>query len=258
MTPRRGRAGLPPALDLYPAIDLREGRCVRLVQGDYARETVYRGDPVAVAREFAGAGAPWLHVVDLDAARTGRPANREVVASIVEAVRVPVQYGGGVRDDFSAEALLELGVARVVVGTAALEDPALVRRLSRRHPGRVAVGLDARHGELAVRGWTERPGATLAAVLAELADSGLAAVVATEIGRDGTLSGPDVPGLGRVLEATEVAVIASGGVSSVEDLRALGALERRGRRLAGVIVGKALYEGRLSVEEAVAACAPSG
>jgi phosphoribosylformimino-5-aminoimidazole carboxamide ribotide isomerase len=231
---------------------------VRLVQGDYARETVYRGDPVAVAEEFAAAGAPWLHVVDLDAARTGRPANRDVVAAIVEAVRIPVQYGGGVRDDFSAEALLELGVARVVIGTKALEDPSLVRRLSRRHPGRVAVGLDARHGELAVKGWTEQSGAKLADVLSGLADAGVAAVVVTEIDRDGTLSGPDVDGLARVLEATEVAVIASGGVSSVEDLHALGRLERGGRRLAGVIVGKALYEGRLSVEEALAACAAFG
>jgi phosphoribosylformimino-5-aminoimidazole carboxamide ribotide isomerase len=253
-----GRGGLQRALELYPAIDLREGRCVRLVQGDYARETVYRGDPVAVAEEFATAGAPWLHVVDLDAARTGRPANRDVVAAIVDAVRVPVQHGGGVRDDFSAEALLELGVARVVVGTAALEDPALVRRLARRHPGRIAVGLDARHGELAVRGWTEQSGTTVADALAAFEDEGVAAVVVTEIGRDGTLAGPDLAGLARVLAATDLAVIASGGVSSVGDLHALCSLERDGRRLAGVIVGKALYEGRLSVEEAVAACAPSG
>ena len=228
------------------------------MQGDYARETVYRGDPVAVAREFAAAGAPWLHVVDLDAARTGRPANRDVVAAIVDAVRVPVQSSGGVRDDFSAEALLELGVARVVVGTAAVEDPSLVRRLARRHPGEVAVGLDARHGQLAVRGWTEQSGRSVVDALALFKDAGVAAVVVTEIGRDGMLSGPDLDALGRVLEATELDVIAAGGVSSVDDLRALSRLERGGRELAGVIVGKALYEGRLSVEEAVAACAQSG
>jgi len=228
------------------------------VQGDYARETVYRGDPVAVAREFAAAGAPWLHVVDLDAARTGRPANRDVVAAIVDAVRVPVQSSGGVRDDFSAEALLELGVARVVVGTAAVEDPSLVRRLARRHPGEVAVGLDARHGQLALRGWTEQSGRSVVDALALFKDAGVAAVVVTEIGRDGMLSGPDLDALGRVLEATELDVIAAGGVSSVDDLRALSRLERGGRELAGVIVGKALYEGRLSVEEAVAACAQSG
>jgi len=228
------------------------------VQGDYARETVYRGDPVAVAREFAAAGAPWLHVVDLDAARTGRPANRDVVAAIVDAVRVPVQSSGGVRDDFSAEALLELGVARVVVGTAAVEDPSLVRRLARRHPGEVAVGLDARHGQLALRGWTEQSGRSVVDALALFKDAGVAAVVVTERGRDGMLSGPDLDALGRVLEATELDVIAAGGVSSVDDLRALSRLERGGRELAGVIVGKALYEGRLSVEEAVAACAQSG
>ncbi|HMC43399.1 MAG TPA: 1-(5-phosphoribosyl)-5-[(5-phosphoribosylamino)methylideneamino]imidazole-4-carboxamide isomerase [Acidimicrobiales bacterium] len=239
-------------------MDLRDGKCVRLVQGDYARETVYRGDPVAVAREFAAAGAPWLHVVDLDAARTGRPANRDVVAAIVDAVRVPVQSSGGVRDDFSAEALLELGVARVVVGTAAVEDPSLVRRLARRHPGEVAVGLDARHGQLALRGWTEQSGRSVVDALALFKDAGVAAVVVTEIGRDGMLSGPDLDALGRVLEATELDVIAAGGVSSVDDLRALSRLERGGRELAGVIVGKALYEGRLSVEEAVAACAQSG
>jgi len=213
---------------------------------------------VAVAREFAAAGAPWLHVVDLDAARTGRPANRDVVAAIVDAVRVPVQSSGGVRDDFSAEALLELGVARVVVGTAAVEDPSLVRRLARRHPGEVAVGLDARHGQLALRGWTEQSGRSVVDALALFKDAGVAAVVVTEIGRDGMLSGPDLDALGRVLEATELDVIAAGGVSSVVDLRALSRLERGGRELAGVIVGKALYEGRLSVEEAVAACAQSG
>jgi phosphoribosylformimino-5-aminoimidazole carboxamide ribotide isomerase len=245
-------------LDLYPAIDLREGKCVRLVQGDYARETVYRGDPVAVADEFEAAGAPWLHVVDLDAARTGRPVNRDVVAAIVEAVGIPVQYGGGIRDDFSAEALLELGVARVVIGTKALEDPALVRRLARRHPAQVAVGLDGRGGQLALRGWTEQASHTLDDALAGLADAGVAAVVVTEIARDGMLAGPDLPGLGRVLDATDLDVIASGGVSSVGDLRDLCRLERRGRTLAGAVVGKALYEGRLSVEEAVAACAPSG
>ena len=225
------------------------------MQGDYARETVYRGDPVAVAREFAAAGAPWLHVVDLDAARTGRPANRDVVAAIVDAVRVPVQSSGGVRDDFSAEALLELGVARVVVGTAAVEDPSLVRRLARRHPGEVAVGLDARHGQLALRGWTEQSGRSVVDALALFKDAGVAAVVVTEIGRDGMLSGPDLDALGRVLEATELDVIAAGGVSSVDDLRALSRLERGGRELAGVIVGKALYEGRFTVEEAMAACA---
>lgn len=244
-------------MDLFPAIDLRDGKCVRLLQGDYARETIYNGDPVAVARDFAAAGARWLHVVDLDAAKTGRPANRDVVAAIAAAVPVPVQTGGGVRDEFSAGALLDAGVARVVIGTAALEDPRLVGRVAARHPGRVAIGLDARRGELAVRGWTEGSGVTVLEALERLAGSGASAVVVTDIGRDGMLGGPDSEGLAEVLAATDLEVIASGGVSSVADLVALRNLEAAGRRLAGVIVGKAIYEGRLTVEEGVEACAVS-
>jgi phosphoribosylformimino-5-aminoimidazole carboxamide ribotide isomerase len=239
-------------MDLFPAIDLRDGKCVRLVQGDYARETVYGGDPVAMAKEFEAAGAPWVHVVDLDAARTGRPENRDVVAAIAAAVSVPVQTGGGVRDEFSAEALLDAGVRRVVVGTAALEDPALVRRLAARHPGRVVVGIDGRRGEAAVRAWTEGSGVTVLDAVARFEDAGVAAFVVTDIARDGTLAGPDLDGLRGVLERTTVDVVASGGVSSLDDLRALAALP-----VAGAIVGKALYEGVFSVEEAVAACAPS-
>jgi phosphoribosylformimino-5-aminoimidazole carboxamide ribotide isomerase len=244
-------------MELYPAIDLRDGRCVRLLQGDYARETVYRGDPVAVAKEFEAAGAPWVHVVDLDAAKTGRPVNRDVIAAITDAVGVPVQAGGGVRDEFSGEALLGLGVARVVLGTAAMEEPALVRRLAQRHPGRVAVGLDASHGELAVRGWTSTSGTDLFDALPRFEDLGVAAVVITDIRRDGMLAGPDRAGLARALERTAIGVIAAGGVSSVADLHELAQLEQSGHRLAGVIVGRAIYEGKLSVEEAVAACAAS-
>jgi phosphoribosylformimino-5-aminoimidazole carboxamide ribotide isomerase len=244
-------------VDLFPAIDLRGGKCVRLVQGDYARETVYGGDPVAMAEEFEAAGAPWVHVVDLDAARTGRPENREVVAAIAAAVSVPVQTGGGVRDEFSAEALLASGVRRVVIGTAALEQPSLVRRLARRHPGRIVVGLDGRAGEAALRGWTEGSGVTILDAVAQFEDAGVAAFVVTDISRDGMLAGPDVRGLSDVLARTTCDVVASGGVGSLDDLRALAALSVEGRRLAGAIVGKAVYEGVFSVEEGVAACAPS-
>lgn len=244
-------------MDLFPAIDLRGGKCVRLVQGDYARETVYGGDPVAMAEEFEAAGAPWVHVVDLDAARTGRPENREVVAAIAAAVSVPVQTGGGVRDEFSAEALLASGVRRVVIGTAALEQPSLVRRLARRHPGRIVVGLDGRAGEAALRGWTEGSGVTILDAVAQFEDAGVAAFVVTDISRDGMLAGPDVRGLSDVLARTTCDVVASGGVGSLDDLRALAALSVEGRRLAGAIVGKAVYEGVFSVEEGVAACAPS-
>ena len=242
-------------MDLYAAIDLRAGACVRLVQGDYARERVYGGDPLAVAREFEADGAPWIHVVDLDAARTGRPENRSVVAAIAEAVDVPVQAGGGIRDEFSAEALLGAGVSRIVLGTAALEDPGLLRRVAARHPGRVAVGLDARHGEVAVRGWTQGSGRSLYDVLAAVGDAPLGAVVVTDISRDGMLTGPDVEGLAAVLARSEHPVVASGGVATLGDLRALASVEADGRRLSGAIVGTALHEGVFSVKEAVAACA---
>ena len=240
------------SFDLYPAIDLRGGRCVRLYQGDYDRETHYGDDPVGQARAFAEAGAPWIHVVDLDAARTGEPVNRDVVASIAAAVSVPVQAGGGVRDEAAADALFSAGVARVVLGTAAIEDPALVRRLAARHP--VAVGLDARGREVAVRGWLEGSGADVIDLARAFSDAGVAALVVTEIGRDGTLEGPDLDGLAEVLGATEVPVIASGGVGSLDDLRKLAGLERAGRRLSGVITGRALYEGAFSVTEAVQVC----
>jgi phosphoribosylformimino-5-aminoimidazole carboxamide ribotide isomerase len=235
-------------IELYPAIDLRGGRCVRLYQGDYGRETVYGDDPVAQALAFEAEGAAWIHVVDLDAARSGEPVNRPVVAAIAAAVSVPVQTGGGVRDEAAAEALIDAGVARVVLGTAALEQPDLVRRLAPRFP--VAVGLDARGREVAVRGWEQGSGRDLLEVAGEFADAGVAALVVTEIGRDGTLEGPDLEGLAAVLAATEIDVIASGGVGSLDDLRALDQLSVGARRLAGVIVGRALYEGAFTLTDA--------
>ena len=238
-------------MELYPAIDLRDGRAVRLYQGDYDRETVYHDDPVEQARSFAADGARWIHVVDLDAARTGRPENRAVIGRIVAAVDVPVQTGGGIRDEDSAEALFEVGVARVVLGTAALEQPALVRRLASRMS--VAVGLDARGREVAVRGWEKGSGRDLLDVAREFADEGVEALIVTEIGRDGTLAGPDLEGLGDVLDATELPVIASGGVGTLDDLRALDALRSSGRHLTGAIVGRALYEGAFTLPEALAA-----
>jgi len=236
-------------MDLYPAIDLLDGRAVRLYQGDYARETVYNDDPVAQAMEFAAAGARWIHVVDLDAARTGAPRNRDVIAAICDAVDVPIQTGGGVRSEAAADALFELGVTRVVLGTAALEDPELVRLLASRHP--VAVGLDARGREVAVRGWEEGSGQDLLDVARGFADAGVEALIVTEIGRDGTLEGPDLDGLGEVLEATELPVIASGGVGSLADIIALNALRSAGRRISGAIVGRALYEGAFTLSDAL-------
>jgi phosphoribosylformimino-5-aminoimidazole carboxamide ribotide isomerase len=254
-------------MDLYPAIDIRDGSAVRLAQGDFDRQSGY-GDPLELAERFVAAGAPWLHVVDLDAARSGRPVNRDVVVAIARTVAVPVQSGGGVRSLEDADALLGAGVARVVLGTAAVESPGLARELAKSFPGKIAIGLDYRPGgagrpELAVRGWEHSSGRAVAGVVAELADAGLAALVLTAIERDGMLSGPDVDGVAELLGETPLPVIASGGVSSVHDVEALAALavatsDGPTRRVSGVIAGRALVEGRLTVEEGVAACARSG
>ena len=236
-------------MQLFPAIDLLDGRAVRLYQGDYDRETIYNDDPVAQAEVFAAEGAQWIHVVDLDAARTGAPRNREVIAAIAAAVDVPIQTGGGVRSVEAADALFDAGVARVVIGTAALEEPELVAALARRVP--VAVGLDARGREVAVRGWEQGSGRDLLDVARGFADVGVEALIVTEIGRDGTLEGPDLEGLGEVLEATELPVIASGGVGTIADLVALDGLRSAGRRLSGAIVGRALYEGAFTLRGAL-------
>jgi phosphoribosylformimino-5-aminoimidazole carboxamide ribotide isomerase len=240
-------------MDLYPAIDLRGGRCVRLTQGDFARETVYGDDPVAQAKVFADAGAPWIHVVDLDAARTGEPVNRPVIAAIAAAVTTPVQTGGGVRSDADAEELLGAGVARVVVGTAALDDPAWARALAARHPGRVVLGLDARGDEVAVRGWQEGSGRRLLDVAREMDDAGFASYVVTQIEVDGVGTGPDIDLYADLLDTLETDVIASGGVGNAGHLRALASLGAESRPLVGAIVGKALYEGALTIDEALAA-----
>ena len=241
-------------MDLFCAVDIRGGRCVRLRQGDYGAETVYDDDPVARAVRMAEQGAGWIHVVDLDGARSGRPENASIVADITAAVDVPVQAGGGVRTAETADAWFAAGVERVVLGTAALRDPALVRQLAGSR--RVAVGLDARAGEVATDGWLQGSGRSVLDVARSFATDGVDAFVVTDISRDGTLDGPDLRGLAEVLDATEIDVIASGGVGRVEDLRALAGIEGRdGRRLSGVIVGMALYERRFTVAEAVAALA---
>lgn len=245
-------------MELFPAIDLSDGVAVRLRQGDFSRRRVY-GDPLDLARRYAAGGARWIHVVDLDAARTGFPRNRGVVLSVTEAVDVAVQCGGGVRRQEDAAALLDAGVARVVLGTAAVRDPAMVEALARRYPRRVAVGLDHRGAgaDVAIGGWEHAGGVTLGQALAHLEGLPLAAVIVTAIERDGTLEGPDLEGLARVLEGYGGDVIASGGVRDGDDLAALARLRGSGRALAGVIVGTALAEGVLGVEEAVAACAAS-
>ncbi len=243
-------------MDLYPAIDLRGGKVVQLTQGDFDRERVHGDDPVALAQAFVAAGARWIHTVDLDAARGGAPVNRRLIAAIAAAVDVPVQAGGGIRSVEAAHALAEAGVARVVMGTAALEDPELVAAVARRH--RVALGLDVRGREVAVRGWAEGSGVEWPDALRRLADAGAEAVVVTQIDVEGLMGGPDTAGLAEVLGATELEVIASGGVGALADLLALADVEVHGRRLAGAIVGTAIYEGRVDVAEAVAALQAAG
>jgi phosphoribosylformimino-5-aminoimidazole carboxamide ribotide isomerase len=236
-------------VQLYPAIDLRGGRVVRLHQGDYAAETVYGDDPVAVAKGYAAAGAGWIHVVDLDAAR-GRGSNRSLVAAVAGAVDIPVQSGGGVRSPEDAQALLDAGVARVVVGTAAFRRPGFVDQLCARHPGRVAVDIGvAADGRVVVQGWQEAVDERFGAALERFSGIGVVTFVVTSVAQDGTLEGPDLGVLQVALAATQVPIVASGGVGSLDDIRALAAVG-----VSGAIVGRALFEGRFTVEDAVALC----
>jgi phosphoribosylformimino-5-aminoimidazole carboxamide ribotide isomerase len=251
-------------MDLLPAIDLRGGTAVRLTQGDFAREQRY-GDPAELATTYIDGGARWIHVVDLDAARTGVQHERAALGEIVKLAAqsgVQVQAGGGIRSDEAAEELLESGVARVVLGTAALEDPGLAGRCARRWPGRVAVGLDFRVNEAGVaeaqaQGWLAGSGWSVIDLVTLWSDEPLGAVVVTQVERDGTLGGPDVDALSALLERTMLPLVASGGVGTTKHLVELAQLQRSGRRLAGAIVGKALVEGRFSVAEGIAACAAS-
>jgi phosphoribosylformimino-5-aminoimidazole carboxamide ribotide isomerase len=244
--------GIVSGVELYPAIDLRNGKAVRLVRGDFDAETVYEDDPVAAAASFAADGVRWLHVVDLDAARTGDPVNRSIIgaiASAVDAHGVWVQAGGGVRSEEAAAALADVGVARVVIGSAALEEPDMVERVAARQP--VAIGLDGRSGAVAVHGWRDEVDVNVFEAMSRFEGIGVEAFVLTEITRDGTLEGPDLDALREALARTATPVIASGGVGSLDDLEALAALEYDGRHLAGVIVGKALYEHRFRVAKAM-------
>jgi phosphoribosylformimino-5-aminoimidazole carboxamide ribotide isomerase len=239
-------------VEVIPAIDLRGGQLVRLAQGDYARETVYEGDPARAAARFAQAQPPRLHVVDLDAARDGGSANDPAIRAILaEARGIPVQVGGGVRSLARIDELLALGAARVVMGTAALEDPALLRSAATRYPDRIVLGLDARDGRVAVRGWLEISGRRAEEVLDEFADLPLAAILHTDIARDGMLSGPSLDSTLALARRSRIPVIASGGVGSVADLVALA----RTRAIRGAIVGRALYEGKIELGAALAAVA---
>jgi len=244
-------------MDLYPAIDLRGGRVVQLQQGDYERETQYSDDPVAVARAFDAAGAAWIHVVDLDAARDGGNPNLESIEAICANVRARVQTGGGVRSVNDASERFAAGVTRAVIGSAAIESPEIIDELAARHPGRIAVGLDARGRDVAIRGWRQATGADLVAMAQRFEQPGVGALVVTDISRDGMLGGPGFDQLQTVLGAVSTPVVASGGVAGLDDLRRLAALEVGGRRLTGAIAGTAIYEKRFTIEEGIAACSPS-
>jgi phosphoribosylformimino-5-aminoimidazole carboxamide ribotide isomerase len=236
-------------LELIPSIDLRGGRVVRLEQGDYARETIYDADPIAVARGFAAAGARRVHVVDLDGARDGRAGNAEMIRELLAACpQLAIQVGGGMRTRERVETVLGEGAARVVIGTAALEQPALLEELATRFPGRVILGLDARDGRVAVRGWRETSAETVEQVLERFAKLPLAALLHTDIGRDGLLGGPNVEATAALARRSPFPVLASGGVGSLADLERLA----RTRVIAGAIVGKAIYSGAIRVDEALA------
>ena len=235
---------------LFPAIDLKDGACVRLEQGDMARATVFSRDPAAQARAFAAQGFEYLHVVDLDGAFAGRPVNAGAVASILKTVTIPVQLGGGIRDLSTIERWLETGVARVIVGTAAVRDPLLVKNAARSFPDRIAVALDARDGKIAVEGWADNSELVVLDVAKRFEDAGVAALIHTDIARDGLLKGLNLDASIALAQVVAIPVIASGGLASLDDVRAL--LAPRASRLAGAIAGRALYDGRLDAAAALA------
>lgn len=235
---------------LYPAIDLKDGRCVRLVRGDMDRATVFSDDPAGQAHGFRKSGATWLHIVDLDGAFAGRPVNATAVEAIVDAVDIPVQLGGGIRDLATIEGWLARGVKRVILGTVAVKDPDLVVAACARWPGQVAVGIDARGGRVAVEGWAEDTDIEVAALAHRFADAGVAAIIYTDIDRDGVLEGANIAATAALARAVPVPVIASGGIASLDDIRALVAE----RSIAGAIIGRALYDGRIDLAEALSLC----
>ena len=238
------------AVILFPAIDLKNGQCVRLEQGDMARATVFDLDPAAQAASFAAQGFEYLHVVDLDGAFAGKPMNAHAVEAMLGAVTVPVQLGGGIRDLKTVEAWLAKGVARVIIGTAAVRDPELVKSAAKLAPGRVAVGLDARDGKVAVQGWAETSAINALDIAQRFEDAGVAAIIFTDIARDGLLKGLNLDATIALAERISIPVIASGGFASIEDVKAL--LAPRAKKLAGAIAGRALYDGRLDPTAALA------
>jgi phosphoribosylformimino-5-aminoimidazole carboxamide ribotide isomerase len=238
------------AVILFPAVDLKNGQCVRLEQGDMARATVFNLDPAAQACSFAAQGFEYLHIVDLDGAFAGKPVNAQAVEAMLKAVTMPVQLGGGIRDLRTVEGWLEKGVARVIIGTAAVRDPNFVKAAAKKFPGRVAVGLDARDGKVAVEGWAETSQVTALEIAQRFEDAGVAAIIFTDIARDGLLKGLNLEATIALADRISIPVIASGGLASIEDVKAM--LMPRAKKLEGAIAGRALYDGRLDPAAALA------
>jgi len=234
---------------LYPAIDLKQGQVVRLKQGDMDQATVYGSDPAAVAQGFEEAGFEWVHVVDLDGAFAGQTINLQAVEAVIDCVEIPVQLGGGIRDMHGVEGWLERGIARVILGTAAVRDPDFVKRAAKAFPGKVAVGIDAKGGKVAVEGWAEVSELGAIDLAKRFEDAGIAAIIYTDIGRDGLLKGLDFEGTRALAESVSIPVIASGGLAGIDDVKTL--LKAENRKIAGAITGRALYDGRLDGAEAV-------
>lgn len=235
---------------LYPAIDLKDGQCVRLYKGAMDQATVFNDDPAAQARAFADQGAEWMHLVDLNGAFAGKPVNGGAVDAILAALDIPCQLGGGIRDMATIETWLSKGLARVILGTVAVEDPALVRQAARTFPGQIAVGIDARGGRVATRGWADETDVMITDLARAFEDAGVAAIIYTDIDRDGAMQGPNIAATAALARATAIPVIASGGVSSLSDLIAL---RDCGAPLNGAISGRALYDGKLDLARALAA-----
>ncbi|NLM53071.1 MAG: 1-(5-phosphoribosyl)-5-[(5-phosphoribosylamino)methylideneamino]imidazole-4-carboxamide isomerase [Firmicutes bacterium] len=236
-------------MQIIPAVDIRGGKCVRLVHGDLNRETVYEQDPVAAACRWEAEGATRLHLVDLDGAFDGKMKNAAVIEKIVHTVKIPVQVGGGIRTIETAENLLQLGVSYIILGTVAVTEPKMVATLCERYPGRIIVGIDARDGRVAIKGWVQEAEFKAIELAQQMAKLGIEEIVYTDIKKDGTLKGPNIQALQEMATSTTVKIIASGGVSSLEDLRALLALQSLG--VSGVIIGQALYTGRIQLREAL-------